>query len=75
MMDSNRITANNLDAKPTMHAIAKTMNTSKDFEPAGFIMFEDPRPTATEVDAILAKLQHLLIHKYLSEDRVGVKYR
>ena len=56
MIDSNRMTANNLDANPTMHAIAKTINTIKDFEPAGFIMLDDPRPTATDVDAIFAKL-------------------
>ena len=54
MIDSNRMTANNLDANPTMHAIARTIKTIKDFEPAGFIMFEDPLPTATDVDAILA---------------------
>jgi len=48
------MTANNLDAKPTMHAIAKTIKTIKDFEPAGFIMFDDPLLTATDVDAILS---------------------
>ena len=53
MMDSNRITANNLDANPTMHAIANTINTINDFEPAGFIILDDPLPTATDVDAIL----------------------
>ena len=53
MIDSNRITANNLDANPTMHAIAKTIKTIKDFDPAGFIMFDDPLLTATDVDAIL----------------------
>ena len=52
MMDSKRITANNLEAKPTMHAIAKTINTMSDFEPAGFIIPEEPLPTATEVVAI-----------------------
>ena len=52
MMDSKRITANNLDAKPTMHAIAKTINTIKDLEPAGFIIPDDPLPTATDVVAI-----------------------
>ena len=54
MLDSNRMTANNLDAKPTMHAIAKTIKTIKDFEPAGFIMFDDPLLTATDVDDILS---------------------
>ena len=52
MMDSKRITANNLEAKPTMQAIARTMNTISDFEPAGFIIPEEPLPTATEVVAI-----------------------
>ena len=52
MMDSKRITANNLEAKPTMQAIAKTINTISDFEPAGFIIPEEPLPTATEVVAI-----------------------
>ena len=52
MMDSNRITANNLDANPTIQAIAKTINTIKDLEPAGFIIPPDPLPTATDVVAI-----------------------
>ena len=56
MMDSKRITANNLEAKPTMQAIAKTMNTISDFEPAGFIIPEEPLPTATEVVAISKNL-------------------
>ena len=54
MIDSNRITANNLDANPTMHAIAKTIKTIKDFDPAGFIMFDDPLLTATDVDAMVS---------------------
>ena len=53
MIDSYRMTGNNLDAKPTMHAIAKTIKTIKDFDPAGFIMFDDPLLTATDVDAIV----------------------
>ena len=53
MIDSNRMTANNLDAKPTIHAMAKTINTIRDFEPAGFIMPDDPLLTATDVEAIL----------------------
>lgn len=52
MIDSKRITANNLDAKPTIQAIARTINTIKDLEPAGFIIPEDPLPTATDVVAI-----------------------
>jgi hypothetical protein len=54
MIDSNRMTANNLDAKPTMHAIPKTRKTNKDFDPAGFIMFDDPLLTATDVDVIVS---------------------
>lgn len=52
MIDSKRITANNLDANPTIQAIARTINTIKDLEPAGFIMPEEPLPTATDVVAI-----------------------
>ena len=56
MIDSNLITANNLEANPTIHAIASTTNTSKDFDPAGFIKFDEPLVTATDVDAILSEL-------------------
>ena len=46
------MTANNLEAKPTTHAIASTINTINDLDPAGFIIPEDPLPTATDVVAI-----------------------
>ena len=36
------MTANNRDANPTIHAIAKTTKTIKDFDPAGFIMVDEP---------------------------------
>ena len=52
MIDSKRMTANNLEAKPTTHAIASTINTINDLDPAGFIIPEDPLPTATDVVAI-----------------------
>ena len=52
------MTANNLDANPTMQAIAKTTNTISDFEPAGFIIFDDPLPTTTDADAILLSNIH-----------------
>ena len=59
------MTANSLDANPTIQAIAKTTNTISDFEPAGFIMFDDPLPTTTDADAISLSNIHstALIHE------------
>ena len=37
MMDSNLITANNLDENPRMQHRANTTNTSKDLEPVEFM--------------------------------------
>ena len=37
MIDSNLMTANNLDENPRMQHNARTTNTIKLFEPAGFI--------------------------------------
>lgn len=51
IMDSNRMTANNLDENPRIQHIANTTKTNSDFEPAAFIT----PPGLTETVSILKR--------------------
>lgn len=60
MMDSNRMTANSLEQKPTKHAKARTENAIRDLEPVGLSSEPPFSKTAMTLQGVVKPLRKRL---------------